>query len=235
MPPSPYALAPSVHWVTVHGFSIILDVAGDKYLSVPARQFELLLHHLEGEAASVGVRHEEMPPDVTALFSDLVARRILLPGPARRLAGTDQRVPAPERLISAARSRAPAGRALLCAAIFLKACLVAEYCFRFKRFSRIISRVATHERRGSSASLETLVELTQLFHALRPFYPRSYLCLFDSLALLEFLAHWHYFPSLVFGVTVDPFEAHCWVQHGSIVLCDTWRFQARWCSQIMVV
>lgn len=56
------------------------------------------------------------------------------------------------------------------------------------------------------------------FMAVRPFYPRSYRCLFDSLALIEFLSGFGLFPSWVFGVAVNPFRAHCWVQDGDYVL-----------------
>jgi hypothetical protein len=58
------------------------------------------------------------------------------------------------------------------------------------------------------------------FKNLRPLYPRPYLCLFDSLALLEFLASYGSFPRVVFGVVADPFQAHCWLQEGNVVLDD---------------
>jgi hypothetical protein len=29
------------------------------------------------------------------------------------------------------------------------------------------------------------------------------------------------YPDWVFGVNADPFEAHCWVQAGNVVLNDT--------------
>jgi hypothetical protein len=60
-----------------------------------------------------------------------------------------------------------------------------------------------------------------VFERLRLFYPRSYLCLFDSLALIHFLARFDVYPDWVFGVNADPFEAHCWVQAGNVVLNDT--------------
>jgi hypothetical protein len=60
-----------------------------------------------------------------------------------------------------------------------------------------------------------------VFDSLRLFYPRPYLCLFDSLALIHFLARFGLYPDWVFGVQADPFEAHCWVQAGSVVLNDT--------------
>jgi hypothetical protein len=62
--------------------------------------------------------------------------------------------------------------------------------------------------------------LIESFYQLRPLYPRPYLCLFDSLALLEFLACQGHFPRLIFGVRADPFSAHCWIQAGNVVLND---------------
>lgn len=59
------------------------------------------------------------------------------------------------------------------------------------------------------------------FQYLRPYYIRKYLCLYDSLALLEFLAHYRIFPQWVFGVTGQPFNAHCWIQESDCVLNDT--------------
>jgi hypothetical protein len=44
--------------------------------------------------------------------------------------------------------------------------------------------------------------------------------LFESLALLEFLARYNFFPQVVFGVVADPFQAHCWLQEGSTILND---------------
>jgi hypothetical protein len=63
--------------------------------------------------------------------------------------------------------------------------------------------------------------LYSVFSALRPIYPRDYLCLFDSLAFLEFLSAYGLFPTWVFAVTSDPFTAHCWVQQGDVVLNDS--------------
>jgi len=63
--------------------------------------------------------------------------------------------------------------------------------------------------------------LVSTFHGLRPFFPRDYLCLFDSLALFIFLANHGVSPRWVFGVQSDPFAAHCWLQEGPLLLNDT--------------
>ena len=50
-----------------------------------------------------------------------------------------------------------------------------------------------------------------------PFAPH---CLTDSLALLEWLGPARREAMLVLGVKLDPFAAHCWVQHGPRLLND---------------
>lgn len=46
-------------------------------------------------------------------------------------------------------------------------------------------------------------------------------CLPFSIALASHLRHHHIAVDLVFGVKVDPFAAHAWVQHDGMVLNDT--------------
>ncbi|WP_434213483.1 lasso peptide biosynthesis B2 protein [[Pseudomonas] boreopolis] len=43
----------------------------------------------------------------------------------------------------------------------------------------------------------------------------------DSLSLLRFLSRRELPANIVFGVTLAPFAAHCWVQAGDIVLNET--------------
>ncbi|MDP3737525.1 MAG: lasso peptide biosynthesis B2 protein [Hyphomonadaceae bacterium] len=66
--------------------------------------------------------------------------------------------------------------------------------------------------------LDALRGHTAIYRKLRPWYPRGYLCLYDGLALIEFLARRKLFPAWVFGVQAQPFGAHCWVQQGDVLL-----------------
>lgn len=62
-------------------------------------------------------------------------------------------------------------------------------------------------------------ELTHVYEYIRPFfYTQREQCLFDSMALVQFLASYNVFPTLVLGVRAMPFEAHAWVQYGPYVL-----------------
>ncbi|MES2326209.1 MAG: lasso peptide biosynthesis B2 protein [Pseudomonadota bacterium] len=62
--------------------------------------------------------------------------------------------------------------------------------------------------------------LAQRFLRARALVPIKPVCLQDSLALHDWLAAHDAPSSLVLGVRLDPFAAHCWVQHGDIVLND---------------
>ena len=62
--------------------------------------------------------------------------------------------------------------------------------------------------------------ITKSFLRVRPWYPRNYVCLYDSLALMLLLESYRIRADWIFGVREDPFVAHCWVQHGETVLND---------------
>lgn len=76
--------------------------------------------------------------------------------------------------------------------------------------------------------------LTAIYRWLRPWYPRKYLCLYDSLALLEFLARRRVYPLWVFAVQAQPFGAHCWVQHDCLLLNEGTEYAGRF-TPIMAV
>ena len=108
--------------------------------------------------------------------------------------------------------------------LFLRSCVMASAKLRFQSLRRIVRSVERRSRRRrtySSSDNTELLELVAVFHHLRPYYVREYLCRFDSLALIEFLAHYSHFPQWVFGVKGDPFRAHCWVQSGHCLLNDS--------------
>lgn len=109
-------------------------------------------------------------------------------------------------------------------AAFFRASLAASGKLRWQSMRRCVRKVgARKQKRGGRQAADggTVRELATIFHRLRPLYGRKHLCLFDSLALLEFLARFDRFPHWVFAVRTAPFAAHCWVQESDCVLNDT--------------
>jgi hypothetical protein len=104
--------------------------------------------------------------------------------------------------------------------LFLVACIATSLSLRLRPLEQIVASLRRErERAGSHQRLdqERARTLTAVFHKLRSLYPRNYLCLFDSLALLRFLAFYRVFPDWVFGARLEPWAAHCWVQHEDLL------------------
>lgn len=90
---------------------------------------------------------------------------------------------------------------------------------RVRRFDRICARLE-RQPAGSSSSSAPLAARLAAFDAARRWYPRTPMCLFDGLALARFLRGQGVAARLVFGVRLDPFGAHCWIEHDGLLLRD---------------
>jgi hypothetical protein len=228
------SLAPSAYFLRSHVFLaraprhwVILDVHRDKYLCVERRQFESLGPWIQGWEPVMPLSPRASPPpsDALALAEQLVSVDILSrtseqTKPAR---STDYALPTEELATDSPaaerRSRWPRSVG------FLLSCMRASSSLRDKGFAATIERVRARKHPGKSDRQafdpQRGRSLITSFNDLRLFYARPYVCLFDSLALINFLARYGLYPDWVFGVSADPFEAHCWVQAGNVVLNDT--------------
>jgi hypothetical protein len=232
---SAFFLQPHVFLCRAKRHWVILDVNRDKYLCVDRRQFESLGPWVRGwedttahrlDNASQGVNKAPEPPaEACALASKLLSVEIL----SERADGAkDARATAYSHPTGAVDLDTPAGArrsSWTHALSFFLSSARASRQLRDDRFESIVASVKARRRcdRESAPAfdIERARSLACVFDRLRLFYPRPYLCLFDSLALIHFLARFGLYPDWVFGAQADPFEAHCWVQAGSVVLNDT--------------
>jgi len=103
---------------------------------------------------------------------------------------------------------------------FLVASTIADARLRWGQLHRTIARVQRRKAKRSAATpfdIERARELVAIFGRLRSLFPRRYLCLYDSLALIEFLAAYGIFPDWIFAVRLEPWAAHCWVQEAGYI------------------
>jgi len=119
---------------------------------------------------------------------------------------------------------------------FFAACLHAFVRLRWGRLENTIGAVSRRKARHAADrfDLARARELTATFYKLRALFPFNYLCLFDSLALIEFLARHRIYPTWVFGVKLAPWAAHCWIQHDSFVFNEGVEEAARY-TPIMAI
>jgi len=66
-----------------------------------------------------------------------------------------------------------------------------------------------------------LIDAAAVFRHARLYVPVEMCCLLDSIAMTKFLLRRQIHSHVVFGIALDPFSAHCWVQVGDLVLNDT--------------
>jgi hypothetical protein len=109
---------------------------------------------------------------------------------------------------------------------FVAASAQAKIALRTWAFERVIRRVRERKAALGTKAVPLDVEharklvMTFMHHRVFLFSSKNE-CLYDSLALLEYLGRHGVHADWVFGVQTRPFAAHCWVQHGDIVFNDT--------------
>ncbi|MEJ2795999.1 lasso peptide biosynthesis B2 protein [Sphingopyxis sp. CCNWLW8] len=92
--------------------------------------------------------------------------------------------------------------------------------FRTARYYRG-RRDRCHEQQGGlQRSQDRAAALAACFADQRRFFPAKRRCVPDSLALAAILWRRGCAAEVFFGVRLDPFAAHCWVQHGALLLSD---------------
>jgi hypothetical protein len=239
----PYLLAPHVYPCVSGQHVVLMDLERDKYVAVaPA---DRLADWVCGWP--VGSMHA---PD-SARDGDAGSRALVSQMLAHGMLVSDPHVGKPAAPVSATRAarslvefdldaRFRTGAALLWR--FGRSYLQAQLSLKLRPIQAIVETVRERKTRMLRVSRDPqpadpvrLRELVCAFTRLRPlFYTLRSACLLDSLTMVRFLAAEGIHPDWVFGVKTEPFDAHCWVQQGEIVLNDA-PDRVRQYSPILVV
>jgi hypothetical protein len=223
------------HWV-------VLDVHRDKYLCVGRKQFEALGPRLHGwerpslEGACVeGACESDTDLDqadsdqadldqADGLANQLLSLEVLSERPEGTKDARPTAYPLPTEAMEPDLPTRWRRSACVHALPFFASCAKASRQLSRRSFQSTVEFVKARKSRPAALAgrfdLDRARSLVSVFARLRLFYPRGYLCLFDSLALIHFLAFFGVYPDWVFGVLEEPFESHCWVQAGRVVLND---------------
>jgi hypothetical protein len=192
---------------------VFLDLQRDDYTFVGA-EGAAALRCLSSLKASVA------PPESRAALNELLDGGLLTTDQtAGRAIAPTTATPATQPLLddeAVASARASLGHLLN----FFAACIYADARLRWGQLHRTIGRVERCKARRKTSTpfdIERARELVAVFGRLRPLFPRRHLCLYDSLALIEFLARYGIFPSWLFAVRLEPWAAHCWVQEAGFI------------------
>lgn len=222
--PARYALCAHVFLCVDEDSVVVLELRQDRYFTFPAARTASLADLVPGWPVR-GNTGGENGADVAEM---LCQRGFLVKSPARGKDATPVQVPGPSiELLPPVdeehQRRAPIRARTVLA--FLRAAITAKLSLKLLPFERVIRRARRRKEAHQAPPSLDLVRARELVESYRRL--RIYLfsskeeCLFDSLALLEFLARHNVFPDWIFGVRARPFGAHCWVQSGTVVVNDS--------------
>jgi hypothetical protein len=211
----------------VDRYYVILDLLADTYLRVDKSHYEALAPRTSVASLLSANPYESPSRELTVesrrLLSELIERGLLTEKPRKVQTRTAESLARPAESLSDAWTPS-LGLSLRYIFPFVASLRAATAWLKLP-ISQTVSRVADQKRRRACHSAPFDIDrarvLVSIFGQLRPFWNRKYVCLFDSLALLNFLAKYDLFPTWVFGVQSEPFAAHCWVQQNEVLLNDT--------------
>lgn len=105
---------------------------------------------------------------------------------------------------------------------FLWAVLSARCMLSLLPLDRVVRAIQRRRLRQAHADdVVAATRLTEIYRRLRPMlFSRGDRCLLDSLSLINFLGRYGIRAGWRFGVRLEPFKAHAWVQDGNTVFDD---------------
>ena len=237
---SPVRLADDVFYCLSDDRMVFLDLRRDKYLCLNERNTRIAASLLPNASVPARLPSSERFGDADnnteRVYHALTHTGLITDEEAAGKRAAIVEVQTPENPLTESASEAGNVR-LGHLSVFFRACIRASCKLRFYSMQQTVRSIESRKLQQTvspTSSDNSLQELVTVFRHLRPYYPRKYLCLYDSLALVEFLSHYGLYPQWVFGVAVDPFNAHCWVQDTNCVLNDSLEFVRRY-TPIMVV
>ena len=223
----PYLLAPHVYPCISGQHVILMDLERDKYVAVsPAHRLARWVcgWPVGGAAPADPVPNSDGGAD--ALVSQMLAHGMLVTDPHVGKFAVPITTIRPQRSLVEfdLDTRPQAGAAQLWR--FCGSCLRAQLSLKLRPIQSIIDTIRERKVRRPTGGVQEadpvrLRALVTAFARLRPlFYTLRSACLLDSLTLLHFLGAEGIHPDWVFGVKTEPFDAHCWVQQGELLLND---------------
>lgn len=211
-------LSRHVHFCSAGETVVFLDLKNDRYSRIDgdsAAAFGALVNDPKASSMS------------STELDEIVERRLLTTDASVGKAVVSTEVDCvTQRLIqSHAQSHAEYARSIAPRDVwrFVAACMTAWLKLRLRNIETIVASVEARKQRSAhlgALRLDEARRLVAIFSRLRSLFPANYVCLLDSLALVEFLALYDVFPMLVFGVRLDPWAAHCWVQEREFLFND---------------
>ena len=241
-------LAAHVRACEIDGQVILLDLKANRYIGIGGMTSSRLADRVDGwparsaegaqaiDSAFTSVGEDNSLGSSDRLTESLTSRGLLTADNTPRPSDVRKSPPVAEATASLDLGDIGASSAVGPRQVgtFLCSAIRAAWWLRSRSLHSIASVVASrherhqqrnpqsHRRAGADpAGFAQMMQCAVVYERLRPLLlTANEKCLFDSLALMSFLAAEGLFPNWIIGVKTGPFGAHSWVQAGPTVLND---------------
>ena len=198
---------------------VLLDLARDRYFRLPPRKEAVLTRYLIGDKVTAEDLQELLAPGIIGSAPE---------GPSPL-----PPVPAPRDLVLPAELR-PRRRDVVRA---LSTRIAARRRLRREGLVRLLQEIRPVGRHGGNVApcaAARFASLAAAFAASRALLRSQDQCLPDSIAMMALCRREALDVTLIFGVRLDPFAAHCWVQADDVVITGDVD-DARMCTPILAL
>jgi hypothetical protein len=211
-----YRLRKGLSYCRIDGHAIFLDIESDRYFRLSDGIEAAFTAFIEGG------RNSE------AELAALTKYKILTTAP--RIEGNDESSSMTPPTHSAFELSGPSGSLSLPTLLEVSTLVLAtRWALKTRRLVDVMESLVCYRLKHAgqpqslpkNSSTPLVCDAANSFNRARLYVPVATSCLLDSLSMAKFLARRQIDASVVFGVTRDPFAAHCWVQVGDTVLNDT--------------
>lgn len=228
---TPYRVADHIHLCLVDDSVIMLDLRAGSYRAVGSEESKCLMGQVARwprcSASTENPRASDLSTASTA--SDALLAQLLNAGIIAE--SSDAMPPDDPPIIPSATEALIEGYTPVDASSgiadflrFLKSCLLARSMLRLCSLERLVARLRWRSqwRDGANTNLDFVRKRVATFLRLRPIlFTGKDACLFESLALSEFLFADRIVPYFIIGVSVGPFRAHSWLQDDQFIFNDS--------------
>ena len=222
-----YYLSPTTFICLADNQLVFLDLHEDKYLGIDRKNTKKLQSLFQKKALSKQCLNEkeDFYNDCELVASTLVDQGLLTLDKAsgKTLAMTS--IALPDSEICGYNTMADQKVSVRQLFAVFRATLTAKLKLRFFSLETIAQQVSKRKQQTSADTSLTSLQVGELvsgFKRFRPlFFTANNHCLFDALALIEYLAAYNIYPDWVFGVRMGPFRAHCWIQNDKAIFNDS--------------
>ena len=217
-------LASHVFLCETDGDYVFLDIAKDNYTCIMSAQVADLMRLVKHGAANIDSRRSTFGAETLKNFHALKRLGMVTTDYARGKPFHPVEIKKPRHDLSSSKGDSIDRANPLDIAIFYGTTTAAFLRLKYQPLQKTVHQVQRRKMRKSASGVKVdksrIRLLSKRFLKLRSLFPSTGLCLFNSYALIEYLAFYNAYPDWKFGVRTRNWEAHCWVEFDGTVLND---------------